>query len=182
MNRNLAILAAFAGAGVLLAALLIRVPDTGGDVPDVDLSAPVPRAQADAREEVRKAEPQPLNGREALRQKLPDVPRAKINDAIRERRSQPDAVYLGRAAGSITYVRRALASNPAASELVAESSDLVRALRDARRDADNADVDALDAKIDALRAKIEASPFYNEEARQAFDQLDQHRGAFTTAD
>lgn len=142
-------------AGVVLAALLLRAPDTGGEVPEREPAPPAPReGWVD----------------EAGRRHMP--PRPEM-EAKKQRRLEPDARYANVAASSWTGIKRELSVADVDEALRDEISALIGDLRGAYLAPDAARIAELRDRSDALRDRLRAQPGLPEPAVELLGRLDQ---------
>jgi hypothetical protein len=182
--------------GIGLAILLFPKPDTGSSIPD-----PTPgRVSFDAAPEV-------MDGDQSAGQNKTDAPTATRIDkrtarltgpianidpaAVQQlrrgpsptamenvrRRAEPEAVFAGRVAGSISLIRRQLllSDSDAAKDLGNEMASLVSSLREQRRDPRLHDFAILLEDATEFGNKVRSSPDYmaDEQIVQSIERLDQ---------
>jgi hypothetical protein len=135
--RRAVVYAGIGVAGAALALVLLRPPDTGGDVPERAEPVVPPGAEDEARE---RSGPRPEMAAKA------------------ERRLEPDARYANVAASSWTGIKRELSANPVDPEIAEAMSSLIGDLRDAYLAPDAERIAALRDRSDALRDRLRARP------------------------
>lgn len=151
-------------AGIALAFFLFRPPDTGDDVPEIDVS-PAIAAIEPGEPPVPQVRPSlPL---EELRPPgLEMRPGANpLNAELLAQRNTPEALLYGRLAGPWTMVRRVIGrvQDHEIAPWIDELNGTIEALREARREPDKADWDALAVAQQDLVDRIRAAPFNEEE-------------------
>ncbi len=162
MNRPL-IFALSAGAALVAALVVFQAPDTGDDVPEleikpVDIPTPLPPPPSEpAAAAVKKPVPQHHND---------------AQQEIEARRALPDATTAGTQGATWTGIRREFINAGGDQALATEMSDLVRSLRDARRKPDDADFADLAAKQADIRGRIVASGNTSDLMQELFTRLD----------
>lgn len=188
--------------GIGLAVLLFPKPDTGGDIPDptpgrVDFNAAPEEEAGGAIVENRGVDAEkvarPVSGRmrpmdrgQGLTPPIvnanpadPDQLRRGPSPAALENvrlRSQPDAVFAGRAAAPISLIRRQLllSDSEEAKDLGNEMAGLVSALREQRRDPRMHDFDVLLQQVAGYGDQVRTSDHMSDpQVAQSIERLDE---------
>lgn len=150
--RRAVVYAGIGVAGAALALVLLRPPDTGGDVPERAEPAAPPAAD---REPSERSGPRPEMAAKA------------------QRRLEPDARYANVAASSWTGIKRELSVTGLEPELAEAISSLIGDLRDAHLAPDAERIAALRDRSDALRDRLRASPGLPEPVAALLARLDE---------